>query len=502
MAVVEGHSEHVMDSLGEPVIPGLADLRAAMERRRESRSAPERVVERLLGLDLKLAQYRVGKAFCDARRGARRHRGPERRLAGPRGAPGPARAGRSGRLAARRVAAPGRRLSGASFPNCSCNRSGGSGLQTCVRWYSSTELRTNKLPERPGCGVGESQKWLPRHKHSARRPPRRPPPPAAATPPSAASPLARPPRRRAQAELSAAAVVQAQAERAVLIPVGAALVARDAVRRRRQALHRGSRERREGAHQAPEARLARTSGSSSVVARTARNRAVREVKRTRTRLERELRQRRTKAVRTVKGVRADAERQVKIHPPRGRASGRGPRAARGRDRLSNAHFPPAGWRDRHRGEAAGNTRQCSISPPSVDDAPRGVVGLCGASGARFASATIEGHALREPDPRLPPPGHRPRAAQGHRRRSGWSARSSSPSQGRVDVVVSLTTARLPDPRALREGRGGERRRRSTAWTTVTVAFDVLSDDEKQGLQQRLGRQGGLPRGRARRRSRT
>ena len=65
MAVIEGHSEHVMDSLGERVIPGLADLRAAMERRRESRSAPERVVERLLGLDLKLAQYRVGKAFCD-----------------------------------------------------------------------------------------------------------------------------------------------------------------------------------------------------------------------------------------------------------------------------------------------------------------------------------------------------------------------------------------------------------------------------------------------------
>jgi coenzyme F420 biosynthesis associated uncharacterized protein len=65
MAVVEGHSEHVMDSLGEHVIPGLAGLREAMARRRESRSAPERVVERLLGLDLKLAQYRVGKAFCD-----------------------------------------------------------------------------------------------------------------------------------------------------------------------------------------------------------------------------------------------------------------------------------------------------------------------------------------------------------------------------------------------------------------------------------------------------
>jgi coenzyme F420 biosynthesis associated uncharacterized protein len=66
MAVIEGHSEHVMDSLGEGLIPGLGELRAAMERRREARSAPERVIERLLGLDLKLAQYRVGKAFCDA----------------------------------------------------------------------------------------------------------------------------------------------------------------------------------------------------------------------------------------------------------------------------------------------------------------------------------------------------------------------------------------------------------------------------------------------------
>jgi coenzyme F420 biosynthesis associated uncharacterized protein len=66
MAVIEGHSEHVMDSLGERLIPDLATLRAAMARRRSTRSAPQRVVERLLGLDVKLAQYEVGKAFCDA----------------------------------------------------------------------------------------------------------------------------------------------------------------------------------------------------------------------------------------------------------------------------------------------------------------------------------------------------------------------------------------------------------------------------------------------------
>ncbi len=66
MAVIEGHSEHVMDSLGERLIPDLPTLRAAMARRRGTRSAPERVVERLLGLDMKLAQYKLGKSFCDA----------------------------------------------------------------------------------------------------------------------------------------------------------------------------------------------------------------------------------------------------------------------------------------------------------------------------------------------------------------------------------------------------------------------------------------------------
>jgi coenzyme F420 biosynthesis associated uncharacterized protein len=66
MSVIEGYSEHVMDALGEKVLPGYAGLRDAMERRRRSRSAPERVLERLLGLDFKMRQYEVGKRFCDA----------------------------------------------------------------------------------------------------------------------------------------------------------------------------------------------------------------------------------------------------------------------------------------------------------------------------------------------------------------------------------------------------------------------------------------------------
>jgi coenzyme F420 biosynthesis associated uncharacterized protein len=66
MAVVEGYSEHVMDAVGERVLPGYEKLRDAMDRRRQSRSAPQRILERLLGLDLKMRQYVVGKEFCDA----------------------------------------------------------------------------------------------------------------------------------------------------------------------------------------------------------------------------------------------------------------------------------------------------------------------------------------------------------------------------------------------------------------------------------------------------
>ena len=65
MAVIEGYSEHVMDAVGERVLPAYAGLRAAMERRRRNRSYPERVLQRLLGLDLKMRQYEEGKAFCD-----------------------------------------------------------------------------------------------------------------------------------------------------------------------------------------------------------------------------------------------------------------------------------------------------------------------------------------------------------------------------------------------------------------------------------------------------
>jgi ATP-binding protein involved in chromosome partitioning len=67
-----------------------------------------------------------------------------------------------------------------------------------------------------------------------------------------------------------------------------------------------------------------------------------------------------------------------------------------------------------------------------------------------------------------------------------------PEPGRVDVVVSLTTPGCPI-RAHFEQAVAQNVRSLGDVEQVNVGFDVLSKEEKQGLQQRLGRQG-LPEG--------
>jgi coenzyme F420 biosynthesis associated uncharacterized protein len=65
MAMVEGHAEHVMDAAGAPVLPNVAELRTALNRRRRDRPPMFKLLERLLGLELKLRQYEDGRRFCD-----------------------------------------------------------------------------------------------------------------------------------------------------------------------------------------------------------------------------------------------------------------------------------------------------------------------------------------------------------------------------------------------------------------------------------------------------
>jgi len=66
MAMIEGHAEHVMDAAGAPVLPNVGKLREAMDHRRKHRPPLFKLLERLLGLDMKMRQYEHGKRFCDA----------------------------------------------------------------------------------------------------------------------------------------------------------------------------------------------------------------------------------------------------------------------------------------------------------------------------------------------------------------------------------------------------------------------------------------------------
>ncbi|HEY2599920.1 MAG TPA: P-loop NTPase, partial [Thermoleophilaceae bacterium] len=68
-----------------------------------------------------------------------------------------------------------------------------------------------------------------------------------------------------------------------------------------------------------------------------------------------------------------------------------------------------------------------------------------------------------------------------------------PADGRVDVVVSLTTPGCPIRSHFQTGVT-EAVRGLGGVEQVNVGFDVLTDQEKSGLQKRLGRQDGLPTG--------
>lgn len=66
MSVLEGYSNHVMDGVGKDLLPSYEEMKERFERRRESRSGAERLFQRLIGISLKLQQYKIGQAFVDA----------------------------------------------------------------------------------------------------------------------------------------------------------------------------------------------------------------------------------------------------------------------------------------------------------------------------------------------------------------------------------------------------------------------------------------------------
>ena len=65
MTLVEGHAEFVMDGVGPEVIPTVAEIRARFNARRTGHNPIERVIRRLLGIEVKMRQYAEGHKFVD-----------------------------------------------------------------------------------------------------------------------------------------------------------------------------------------------------------------------------------------------------------------------------------------------------------------------------------------------------------------------------------------------------------------------------------------------------
>ena len=64
--LLEGHADHVMDSVGPAVVPSVQTIRNRFDQRRQRKQPPlQRLLRALLGVDAKLSQYTRGKAFVD-----------------------------------------------------------------------------------------------------------------------------------------------------------------------------------------------------------------------------------------------------------------------------------------------------------------------------------------------------------------------------------------------------------------------------------------------------
>jgi uncharacterized protein (DUF2342 family) len=55
-----------MNAAGERLLPGFGQIHDRFERRNENRSAIERAIMRITGLDLKMEQYEAGERFVTA----------------------------------------------------------------------------------------------------------------------------------------------------------------------------------------------------------------------------------------------------------------------------------------------------------------------------------------------------------------------------------------------------------------------------------------------------
>jgi coenzyme F420 biosynthesis associated uncharacterized protein len=63
MSIVEGYSNHMMNSIGEKLLPSFQEIERRMNDRQQNRPLLEELFNRITGMDLKMAQYKQGEEF-------------------------------------------------------------------------------------------------------------------------------------------------------------------------------------------------------------------------------------------------------------------------------------------------------------------------------------------------------------------------------------------------------------------------------------------------------
>jgi len=66
MSLLEGFGDYMMDEVGRDLVPEVETISARFHARREQRTAFERAMMRITGMDLKMEQYRKGEEFVAA----------------------------------------------------------------------------------------------------------------------------------------------------------------------------------------------------------------------------------------------------------------------------------------------------------------------------------------------------------------------------------------------------------------------------------------------------
>jgi len=83
MCIIEGYSNHVMNAVGKDLLPTYGQIARKFELRQQQRTMAEQLFAQLTGLNVKLAQYRLGEAFINRIVAERDHATARRVWTGP-----------------------------------------------------------------------------------------------------------------------------------------------------------------------------------------------------------------------------------------------------------------------------------------------------------------------------------------------------------------------------------------------------------------------------------